>query len=132
MFQLIENSSEPDETGISSIVKSSNITTWFASSSPSQSWIFDPGLLDTGPQLAIVWARLVHNTTPLPNQFESVIRYRKPHPSEKFVAVLEIKNFDGINITYDVAYYDINGDLVFKMTGSQGTCNTSLNRLSAQ
>ena len=132
LFQLIENSSEPDETGISSIVKSSNITTWFASSSPSQSWIFDPGLLDTGPQLAIVWARLVHNTTPLPNQFESVIRYRKPHPSEKFVAVLEIKNFDGINITYDVAYYDINGDLVFKMTGSQGTCNTSLNRLSAQ
>ena len=132
LFQLIENSSEPDETGISSIVKSSNITTWFASSSPSQSWIFDPGLLDTGPQLAIVWARLVHNTTPLPNQFESVIRYRKPHPSEKFVAVLEIKNFDGINITYDVAYYDVNGDLVFKMTGSQGTCNTSLNRLSAQ
>ena len=65
LFQLIENSSEPDETGISSIVKSSNITTWFASSSPSQSWIFDPGLLDTGPQLAIVWARRVHNTTPL-------------------------------------------------------------------
>jgi len=132
LFQLIEQTTEATTSGISSIVKGSTIQDWFSVIKQDQSWIFDPGLLDTGPQLAIVWARKMHNTTPLPSQFDSVIRYRKTSSSETFISILKIKDFDGINMTYDVFYYAENGELVIKMNGLKGTCIASLNRLSSQ
>lgn len=132
LFQLIEKTTEPTANGISSVVKGSKIQDWFSVVNPDQSWLFDPGLLDTGPQLAIVWARKMHKTTPLPSQFDSVIRYRETNSSETFISILKIKEFDGINMTYDVFYYAENGELVIKMNGLKGICNSSLNRLSSQ
>src|SRR3546814_7209847 len=46
---------------------------WLAEASGG--WLFDPGLVDVAPQMAIVWSRLNRNMTALPSSFGAVLRY---------------------------------------------------------
>ena len=98
--------------------------------SSEQPWIFNPGLLDIGPQLAIVWLRHYRQTTALPAHFPTVIRHRsEPLLSQAKVHFRVVKE-DAFNIVYTATFTDAQGQPYYSLLNAQSICNSSLNRLS--
>src|SRR3546814_17649512 len=72
-FQLASSIPAVAVGGIDAIVKPCQPRDWLAEASGG--WLFDPGLVDVAPQMAIVWSRLNPNMPALPSSFGAVLRY---------------------------------------------------------
>ncbi|MDY7012649.1 MAG: SDR family NAD(P)-dependent oxidoreductase [Cyanobacteriota bacterium] len=142
-FQLIAALDRIAPQGIDARVRSSSPGVWklplstdeVTPSDPrfaNSAWLFDPGLLDTAPQLAIVWARVQHNTTALPSRLGAVIRYSSPIAEQLLQVALRVKACDRHSLTYDALFIDADGKVCLQMQNVESTCNPSLNRLASQ
>lgn len=130
-FQLITAIEQISEQGIDAQVIPTNPLKWLNRSQSTHSqWLFDPGLIDTAPQLAIVWARVNGDTTALPSRFGSVIRYSASQQSQPLHIAFRVKEFDGNSLNYDAIFFDSNGRVHFHLQDISGTCNAALNRLA--
>lgn len=127
-LQLIKAIDRITPEGIEAWVTPSSPLVWKSSNSH---WLFDPGLLDTAPQLAIVWARVLHNTTPLPSRFGAVVRYGSSPFPEKLKISLRIKEYQPHSLLYDADFSDTNGYVRLQLRDVEGTCNPQLNRLAS-
>src|SRR5262249_51195085 len=74
-FQVIEKLKGLDPSGIDASVRVNPARSGLAVSASGRGWLIDPMLLDAAPQLAILWSRATHGTTPLPNHVETYHRY---------------------------------------------------------
>ncbi|HYR88120.1 MAG TPA: SDR family NAD(P)-dependent oxidoreductase [Terriglobia bacterium] len=96
-------------------------------------WLFDPGLLDTAPQLAIVWSRLRHDSTPLPSRFGSVARFGKePIPESLNLFVRMRADSTEHLLVYDAAFVDRHGKMRLQLKQVESTGTRALNRLAVK
>lgn len=129
-FQLITAIERLNDAGIDAQVMPSRPTAWL-NSQPMANWLFDPGLIDVAPQLAIVWARVQRGTTALPARFGSVKRYGQSMPNGQLRIALRVNRFDDHSLNYDAVFIDENGYVRFHLKDIESTCNTALNRLAS-
>lgn len=129
-FQLITAIDRLNDAGIDAQVMPSRPTAWL-NSQPMANWLFDPGLIDVAPQLAIVWARVQRGTTALPARFGSVKRYGQSMPNGQLRIAFRVNRFDDHSLNYDAVFIDENGYVRFHLKDIESTCNTALNRLAS-
>ena len=95
-------------------------------------WILDPALLDVGPQLVIVWSRLMHGTTALPTRVELVRRLGHPVPGQLLTCRLDVHpDSNDSLILADVAFTLPDGQQVLTVRGLEAVAAPELNRLTA-
>jgi NAD(P)-dependent dehydrogenase (short-subunit alcohol dehydrogenase family) len=129
-FQLITAIDRLNDLGIDAQVMPSRPTAWL-NSQPTANWLFDPGLIDVAPQLAIVWARVQRGTTALPARFGSVKRFGQSMPHSPLQIAFRVNRFDDHSLNYDAVFIDENGYVRLHLKDIESTCNTALNRLAS-
>lgn len=130
-FQLIRSIDCANQAGMVAQVSPSSAQIW-TSERAIGAWLFDPGMLDTAPQLAIIWARLQHETTALPSKFGSVVRYSHCPLIDPLRLVFRVKSHDAHHLVYDAFFVDQADRIHRQMTDIESTCNSALNRLAQQ
>ena len=95
-------------------------------------WVLDPALLDAGPQLIIVWSRLMHGTTALPTRVKMVRRLGYPMPGQLLICRLDVHpDSNDSLIVADVAFALPDGQQVLTVRGLEAVATPELNRLTA-
>ena len=98
---------------------------------PAEPWIVDPLLLDSGMQLAGVWARNYMGLTALPTGY-GALYIMAPIRGEKFRAIVQIpEESKNGQLRCDLAIYDEAGNLLIVMEDLGGVGSKALNRLGA-
>jgi len=129
-FQLITDVTAISPEGLDAQVISSNPQTFLSGAPAASRWLFDPGLIDAAPQLAIVWARVNKGMTPLPSRFGAVIRYGSEPVSGPLRMALRVKPAPHDNaLVYDVQIIDSAGRVRMLISDAEGTMSLALNRL---
>ena len=133
-FQLIDAIPRLHEDGIDAVIRPSQPATWLKGRgrSSEMAWLFDPGVLDTPPQLAIVWSRINRGSTALPSRFGSVVRYGKGPVEGPLTLMMRMQPADNDALLhYDAVFVDKAGKVRIHMQDIEGACNEALNRLAA-
>jgi acyl transferase domain-containing protein/NAD(P)-dependent dehydrogenase (short-subunit alcohol dehydrogenase family) len=126
-FRLMADSMTVSTAGIDAALRGTSPQGWGVGGGE---WLFDPGVLDCAPQLAIIWSRIHGDRTALPTAFGSIRRYgsgplgeglrllyrARPAPTEASVA-------------YDAWVVDAKGQVRMVIEGAEGTASAALNRL---
>jgi NAD(P)-dependent dehydrogenase (short-subunit alcohol dehydrogenase family) len=94
-------------------------------------WLFDPGLLDLGPQLATVWSREIHQTTALPTRFGRIVRYNHRH-TDNLSIQFRTRSHSPHRLTYDVKFINSDNQVVMFLENIESNCTAALNRLGDQ
>ncbi|MGB3508209.1 MAG: SDR family NAD(P)-dependent oxidoreductase [Microcoleaceae cyanobacterium] len=129
-FQLITAIGGANSRGIDAQIQPSSLVTWLQRKSSAGSWLFDPGMIDTVPQLAIIWTRIQLNTTALPSNFGCVTRYSASLSPKPLRVAFRVQQANEHSLTYDAVLFDAKGNIHFQLEGMEGTCNSQLNRLA--
>lgn len=129
-FQLVQSIEGLSEQGIDAWIAPSEGATW-VNGQGRGSWLYDPGLLDTAPQMAIVWARLYRDTTPLPSCLTSVVRYAVAGPPVPLRLQLRLRQVEEHRLVYDALFCDRDHRVHLALTQIESTCNPALNRLAS-
>jgi hypothetical protein len=99
---------------------------------PQGQWIMDPVVIDSGFQLAIVWARVLHGFTPLPSSFKAYHRYA---PLDgPFVRCYLQSQVDPQHVLMRTELFFVGPDglLLARFEGAESTCSRALNRLAGR
>ncbi|MBD2183270.1 SDR family NAD(P)-dependent oxidoreductase [Planktothrix sp. FACHB-1355] len=130
-FQLMTSIDCVNPQGIDARVMPSLSYIWVPSRHQNHShWLFDPGLIDTAPQLAIVWCRIQQNTTALPSRFGKIVRCAKSLLNKPLKIAFRVKQADEYSLVYDAVFTDEDGQVCFYIVDVESTCNSALNRLA--
>jgi len=98
---------------------------------PLGQWLIDPIVMDSGPQLALLWARTYFDITPLPSRFQEVRIFKPFHSSSLIRCYFQVLREFGKHSVYgDVFYVDHEGYLLGMIKGLESTGSKSLNRLA--
>ncbi len=131
-FQLLSEVARINERGIDAVVQSSQPRQWL-NNPPSSRWLFDPGVIDTAPQIAIAWLRVQIDSTPLPTRFGKVTRYGTIKPNTALnVAwrVTSAPSSDSPALIYEAIFYDAKGKVYLHLQDIESTSSPTLNRLA--
>lgn len=90
-------------------------------------WLFDPGLLDAGPQLALVWSKLQRDCAALPNRFARVRRFGGVGVPARLHLAVAASEADEVRA--DVAIIDADNRLCLFIDGMECAASARLNRL---
>ncbi|MBA2750211.1 MAG: SDR family NAD(P)-dependent oxidoreductase, partial [Tatlockia sp.] len=128
-FQLLTEVARLNEQGVDAVVQSSQPQQWLTSSSQ---WLFDPGVIDTAPQIAIAYLRDRIDSTPLPTRFGKVTRYGiTPNKALNLAwRVTSSPSSDSPLLVYDAVFYDAQGKVYLWLQNVESTCSPALNRLA--
>ena len=95
-----------------------------------QAWLFDPGLLDAAPQMAIVWARTFHDVTPLPACFGRVTRFRDDTPQHLRMLFEVVPTANASTVRANIYFVDDEDRVVLLVESLEGIASAALNRLA--
>jgi hypothetical protein len=126
-FQCISEIEGISEHGILATVKPSLPQDCLASPSPD-GWLIDPIVIDSGPQLAILWARAYRDMTALPSGFQSYYRYGPLLGSVLRCYLQVLPGSEDHTLRANVFYIGANGRLLGLLEGLECTCSKALNR----
>lgn len=127
-FQLLTEIARLNEQGVDAVVQSSQPQQWLTSSSQ---WLFDPGVIDTAPQIAIAYLRDQIDSTPLPTRFGKVTRYGiTPNKALNLAWRVTSPSSDSPLLVYDAVFYDAQGKVYLWLQNVESTCSPALNRLA--
>lgn len=94
---------------------------------PPGDWLIDPVVVDSGFQLAILWARARHDFTPLPSRFRAYRRYG-PLAGERIRCFLRIHADPGsLLMRTDLYFVAPDGRVLGKFERAESTCSRALN-----
>ncbi len=127
-FQLIKRIDGVSLQGVDAAVQGANVQRWL---DRDGRWLFDPGLLDLPPQLAIVWSRVHHDMTALPSAFGRVTRYAGGDRSGPLkLAMRMLPDDQPQSVRYDAWITDAQGRVLVAMERCEGHMSAALNRLA--
>lgn len=94
---------------------------------PPGAWVIDPVVVDSGFQLAILWARARHDFTPLPSRFRAYRRYG-PLAGDRIRCFLRIHADPGsLLMRTDLYFVAPDGRVLGKFERAESTCSRALN-----
>lgn len=131
-FQVMRSIRGLAADGAAAVVAASQPGEWMAAAPAERHahWVFDPALIDAGPQLAIVWDRLNRQQTCLPTRFGRVARYVDSLPAELTMDIEFIPQDDAGLVGGNVYYSDAAGQVVMMIEDMQCISSQALNRLA--
>jgi hypothetical protein len=131
-FRLIRRIDRVNERGADAQVVPAELHAWLGlDARPGSAWLFDPGLLDTAPQLAIVWSRIMRDSTPLPSRFGRIVRYGTTPLDGALTLSLRVKASAAAHqLVYDAFFIDATGRVRVALFDVEGTSSSALNRLA--
>lgn len=95
---------------------------------PSGAWLIDPVVVDSGFQLAILWARARHDFTPLPSRFRAYRRYGPLGGNGRIRCFLRIHADPGsLLMRTDLYFVTLDGRVLGKFERAESTCSRALN-----
>jgi malonyl CoA-acyl carrier protein transacylase len=98
---------------------------------PLGHWLIDPIVMDSGPQLALLWARTYFDITPLPSRFQEVHIFKPFHSSSLIRCYFQVLRESVKQRVYaNVFYTDQEGCPIGMIKGLESTGTKSLNRLA--
>jgi hypothetical protein len=93
-------------------------------------WLIDPIVIDSGPQLAILWARTYKDMTALPSSFQSYRCYGTLSGPVLRCYFQVLPSLEDHTLRANVFYVSVEGRLLGWIEGLECTCSNSLNRLA--
>jgi len=97
---------------------------------PGGPWLFDPIVIDSAPQIAILWARAQRDMTPLPAGIGRCRRYGGP-PDGPLTCHFEVlPGTDAQTVLANVFFAGRDGRLRVSVEGLECTGSKDLNRLA--
>ncbi len=131
-FQLLTEVTHLNEQGVEAVVQTSQPGQWLNNTSASN-WLFDPGIIDTAPQIAIAYLRVQIDSTPLPTRFGKVTRYGSISPNTALNLAWRVTSSpssDSPTLVYDAVFYDSQGKVYLWLQDIESTSSPALNRLA--
>jgi acyl transferase domain-containing protein/NAD(P)H-dependent flavin oxidoreductase YrpB (nitropropane dioxygenase family)/NAD(P)-dependent dehydrogenase (short-subunit alcohol dehydrogenase family) len=129
LLQGIAEVHEIGPDGVSASLLTSSPNQWLAGS-PGSSWLIDPGVIDGGLQLILLWARMHWDMTPLPSGFRSYRRFGT-FSSPKIHCQMSIRPESGRNIIHaDLAFWGTDGRVLGFLEDLEASASKALNRLA--
>ncbi|WP_292999945.1 type I polyketide synthase [Nevskia sp.] len=130
-FQFVKKVTNISADGVEAVVNASSPASLLGAGTQGARWLFDFGLVDTAPQLALVWARLLHGKTALPSSFGKVARYGTDPVVGQLRTVIRIKPAThDAGVRYDMQFIDGKGRVRLAITDAESTMSAALNRLA--
>ncbi|MCX7062682.1 MAG: SDR family NAD(P)-dependent oxidoreductase [Gammaproteobacteria bacterium] len=131
-FQLVTEVATMSMSGIDATVRATSPGGMLGTAeAASTRWLFDFGLVDTGPQLVLVWARVMHGKTALPSSFAKVARYGSgPITGAVKVAIRMKPAGHDAGVRYDMQFIDDKGRVRMEFIDAESTMSAALNRLA--
>ena len=131
-FQLVTEVATMSMSGIDATVRATSPGTLLGTAeAASTRWLFDFGLVDTGPQLVLVWSRVMHGKTALPSSFAKVARYGSgPITGAVTVAIRMKPAGHDAGVRYDMQFIDDKGRVRMEFIDAESTMSAALNRLA--
>jgi hypothetical protein len=131
-FQTIAELVDLDESGAVADVNATMPGDWVAGAQDTVPWLFDPGIVDSGPQMSIIWSCVVRDQVALPNRIGRVTRFHRP-PATRYRMYYSARPGTAHGqVLADVAFVDPEGYLVLMLDAAEGTSSGALNRLRGQ
>lgn len=128
-FRLLRGSLQLTDQGVDAEILPTTPQAWIGREGH---WLFDPGLLDGAPQLAIIWARVHQNLTALPSAFGLIRRYGHEPLQGPLRLHLRLRSSpQDSNLVYDAWYVDAQGRVRLEIERAEATGSSALNRLAA-
>ncbi|MFZ2987092.1 SDR family NAD(P)-dependent oxidoreductase, partial [Ideonella sp.] len=129
-FQVMSSLKGLSQDAAAAQVLATTPTIWLGSvPAEHDHWVFDPALIDAGPQLAIVWARLFRNETCLPTRFGRVARFVDRLPAQLTMEFEVVAQDDAGLVGGNVYYTNAAGEVVMMIEDMQCISSEALNRL---
>ena len=128
-FRLIDRIDGVSQTGVDAMVRPASVKTWL---DRDGSWLFDPGLLDLPPQLAIVWSRIHHDMTALPSAIGRIQRFAGKANGPLKLALRMLPDEQAQSIRYDAWIIDGDGRVRLAIERFEGHMSAALNRLAGE
>ena len=129
-FQVIEQLDGLSSRGVRALARASSPSQWLAHATAVDNWLFDPALLDAGPQLAILWARSFRDETVLPTCFGRVVRYGDVLPERVRMAFECVPSTNPHEVRANVYYLDADNRVVLMVEDLRGIASSALNRIA--
>jgi len=128
-FQTMKTFDGIDERGALVPVDPTDPEQWLPGVGGDQQWLFDPGLIDTGPQMALVWVNVMRSASALPSRFGRVRRFGSGPlgPCRMYFPVYGEQTEEQVKA--DVAFVDEGGHLRLFIEEMECTSSPALNRL---
>ncbi|HSM39803.1 MAG TPA: SDR family NAD(P)-dependent oxidoreductase [Afifellaceae bacterium] len=129
-FQVLNSIEGLSASGARAVVSATQPKQWFINGSAEHSsWLFDPAVVDSAPQMAILWARAYRNATALPTRFGRLIRYQETLPETMHMGFECIESPDPNIVQANVYYTDGDDQVVLLIEDMECVASTALNRL---
>lgn len=129
-FQTMTGIAGLDKNGALVDMQASDPAEWLPGTEAENGWLFDPGLVDAGPQLALVWAEVMRSESALPSRMGRVTRYGGDEPLGNLRMVFSIYPDQADNqVKADVAFVDQGNRLRLLMEEMECTSSPALSRL---
>jgi hypothetical protein len=128
-FQVIRSLKGLDRRGALADVAATTPETWLPDINIQKGWIFDPGLVDAAPQMAIVWAHEIRSASALPNRFGRVRRFGDGPIGQCRMHFLLYPDQSEDQIKADIAYVDENHKLRLFIEEMECASSPALTRL---
>lgn len=133
-FRLLRGSLRIGDAGVDGSLLASDPGKWLnntpgAQPGPTQ-WLLDPGVVDALLQSSILWARIHHQTYPLPSRFRRVVRLFTPVPNQPLHFAQRVRRFTGTELEVDFTVMDEGGQVILALEGIEAHCDPRLNRLA--
>ncbi|MBA4287091.1 MAG: hypothetical protein C0434_16355 [Xanthomonadaceae bacterium] len=131
-FQLVTEVATMSMTGIDATVVATTPGGMLGTAeAASTRWLFDFGLVDAGPQLVLVWSRVMHGKTALPSSFARVARYGNGPISGAVTVAIRMKPAGhDAGVRYDMQFIDDKGRVRMEFIDAESTMSAALNRLA--
>ncbi len=131
LFQLVDEVTAISPEGVDAKLHPSDVNAWVKDAAGG--WMFDPGVVDCIPQLAIVWSREMQDTTVLPSRFGRVARFGEGALPQRLSVRLRVRAAEDNQVQYDAWVLDADtGAVRLLMQDCAGTASAELNRLAGQ
>ena len=128
-FQTMTSFIGVDEKGAIVTIQPSDPREWLPDTMADDGWLFDPGIVDSGPQMALVWAQVIRSASALPSRFGKVSRFGT-QPIGRCRMYFNVHPDQSENqVKADVAFVDENNQLRLLMEEMECTSSPALARL---
>jgi len=128
-LQTITDLKRLDEQGALADVRPTRPVDLLKDSSGHGEWLFDPGVIDSAPQMAIVWAHAIRSASALPSRFGRVRRFGQGPLGPCRMHFLIHKEQDEHLVKADVAFVDNEQNLRLFIEELESPCSPALTRL---
>jgi len=129
-FQRLHGEARVDGDGVDGELIASHPTDWVQGVTEGAAWLFDPGVVDTLLQSAILWARLERDSYPLPSRFGRVVRHGVLPAHQRLRFTNRVVRCTDSLLEVDFLVLDAEGRVLFELQGIEASHSPALNRLA--